>query len=559
MDKIRGCITISTPSVCGRIQTSGQVLTGTVGSSGASQYYYTKREIDAFRVEDREYVDAHDLILQNNIDSAGHKLSSTLVDNLLVISLLDANDNVISFTSQEIITENKYIVSGELDYQNEQLVFYYNDETSFTVSISYIFDNFATKEEVNTETNRAIDAEQALSDRIEDLENKDYSTQDINTSSINVQYTKSTSKTTLESTADWENYLVPTNNELYSVVYGNEYYIGCGQNGAIIYSQDGKNWTLFSQIFSSQGLDKIVYGNGYFLAICYSTKTIYKAYNPNIWTVQSILENIEPINLQYVNNRFIVCGSDGKIAYSNNGEKFKVISIITNKQINSIAYGNSVYVGVGTEGLLLYSKDCEVWYNRSDNEFTEDYKNIIYVNGMFLASTNNLLRYSFNYYQFQNCSLPDITGYNIKELSYGEMSYKILLNNSTSTKILESSKGINFMLDETFNTKCNSICYGQNKFITLGTNELAYVLDLSINWSYNKPNLENNEYLWMRNVNYQNNGDVLYSQPYFMGYIDKDVADLENYYDKPTTNGLLDEKQDDMDEIENSEIDSLFN
>ena len=110
-----------------------------------------------------------------------------------------------------------------------------------------------------------------------------------------------------------------------------------------------------------------------------------------------------------------------------------------------------------------------------------------------------------------------------------------------------------------------------DNYVIIGANSLIYNLDLAITWSYDKPSLEDDEYLWGRSVNYLNNGDILYSAAYFiftpktlsefqndMGFIDSNVDDLENYYDKPTTNNLLDEKQDDMININNNEIDNLF-
>ena len=102
-------------------------------------------------------------------------------------------------------------------------------------------------------------------------------------------------------------------------------------------------------------------------------------------------------------------------------------------------------------------------------------------------------------------------------------------------------------------------CYGMENFIAMGNQNKIYNLNLDVDWSYEKPTLNANEYLWCRNVNSLNNGDILYSAPYFMGYVDKDTNLLVNYYDIPTTDNLLDTKQDDMDYIPNQDINNLFN
>jgi hypothetical protein len=623
MEKIKGCISQNPQKIKGCITSLTQSLCAKVGSGGASKYYYTKAEIDQFRIEDREYVDAQDLILQSNIDASGHKIVLSLNNNILTSNLLDANDNIISTSSVELEDQDKYIDRAEYNSQTQSIIFYYNDGTSFSVSISSLVTSLelliqaettrATEAEnllsrrisdieedyltssdksdlesqisnvqtnLNTEitnrenadtalqtniTNEATarqSADTALSNRIDNIENAGYITQDINTSSIAVQYTKSTSKVSLISTHEWHEYEGATESLLLSCAYGNGYYIAVGNDGVIVYSNDGQNWNLFGNMSNQPTIDKIVYGNGYFLAMSYTSRTIYKAYMPNGWTIQTTIEDtINPTNLLYVNNHFILTGENGYIGFSQDGKKFKQLNTnISNIKINSVAYGNTVYLAVGDNGLLLYSKTGEVWNNITESQ-VDNYKNIIFYNGVFILSTDRFIRYSTDYYQFYDSSIPDLTigSYNIQNMVAGESNFYVIATNNTNTLILNSANGQTFSTEYVANIAAYGITYGKENFITVGTGNKVYNLNLQINWTYNKPVISSTEYLWARDVNNLNNGDTLYSQAYFMGYVDKDTDELVNYYTIPTTDDLLDGKQDDMVAIENSSINNLFN
>lgn len=415
---------------------------------------------------------------------------------------------------------------------------------------------------ITNEATARENADSALSGRISSIENAGYITQDINTSSIGVQYTKSASKVSLVSIHEWESYNSPTDKSILSCAYGNGYFIAVGQDGAIIYSQDGQTWFARSQSFTQTPLNKIVYGNGYFLAISYESRVIYKCYTPTGWNIQTTLPNtINPTNLLYINNHFILTGENGYIGFSDIGKEFKLMNNgITSETINSVAFGNTAYVAVGTNGAMFYSKKGEEWNNITAT-FNEDYKNIVFYNGVFVAITDTKVKYSTNYFQFFDAIIPsgELNGFTLTDVIADESNYYIVGNNNVVSVILQSTNGQSFEIEESVSTITNVLTYGSDNFIALGSGNKIYDLDLSITWSYNRPTINDNEYLWCRDVNNLNNGDILYSTAYFMGYVDKDTDDLVNYYTIPTTDDLLDGKQDDMEAIENTDINNLFN
>ena len=122
MEKIKGCISQNPQKIKGCITSLTQSLGAKLGPAALSKYYYTKVEIDQFRLEDREYVDGQIHILNVEIDGVAHKILSVLENKILTTYLLDANDNIISVTStdfSDIGRKQIYNNSNVDDYEHQ--------------------------------------------------------------------------------------------------------------------------------------------------------------------------------------------------------------------------------------------------------------------------------------------------------------------------------------------------------------------------------------------------------------------------------------------------------
>jgi len=413
-----------------------------------------------------------------------------------------------------------------------------------------------------------------IQEEIQSIENAGYIKQDINTTQIEVQYTKSKSPINISEEYIWENCAFPSSKRFLSGCFGRDLYVLVGMQGAVIYSSDGKNWTEIENPFTNTTINKICFGNGFFLALCFTTRTIYKSYDLIEWTVYKKF-SMTPRNIQYINNQFFIVGDNGYMAVSLDGEEWTEINTGTLSKINAVCFGKGKYIAVGDGGLILYSLNGKKWVEESNPSFTKAIKYVYFGGNLFVLGGENELRYSTNGYNWNVPTTPDNTNLLIEDIVWGEGRWYITwLNVQTSRgEIWESFNGRIYSLSYRDDDQKGlyGLCYGKDQFIAMGEDQKELLLDLKIAWTNEKPNLLEDEYLWSRNVSYFNNGDVIYSNSFNIympkklselqndvGYITIDVDNLINYYNKQETDDLLSAKVDKKSKINNNEIDLLF-
>ncbi len=163
------------------------------------------------------------------------------------------------------------------------------------------------------------------------------------------------------------------------ICYGNGKYIASGRNGEIAYSTDGINWTKIS---TSTLLGKIYYEQEIFIG--HAKNTIAYSVDGINWVSinQSIFNDSEYISgLVYNNNKFVICGYNGKIAYASAGMNFSNWNAISQNifkviNANSIGYNpnSNNFLIVGSSGTMAYSNNGTDWNSISQNLTTNDFQ-----------------------------------------------------------------------------------------------------------------------------------------------------------------------------------------
>ena len=158
-----------------------------------------------------------------------------------------------------------------------------------------------------------------------------------------------------------------------------------------------KNWTRASRIpFNEDSIDKIVYGNGRFVATGHMR--INFAYSDDGDTWHAVSPNIFGNNdsakgIAFGNGRFVAAAYGDKIAYSDDGETWTLVekSHLGKNSIYRITYGNGCFVAVGynshqRNGVIGYSNDGETWTLVEDGSLgVEIFYCIAYGNKQFIA------------------------------------------------------------------------------------------------------------------------------------------------------------------------------
>ena len=89
----------------------------------------------------------------------------------------------------------------------------------------------------------------------------------------------------------------------------------------------------------------------------------------------------------YGNEKYVVGGTNGKMAYSSDGINWTAVadSIFGNYSIQSICYGNGKYVAGGYDGVMAYSTDGITWTAVADSTFSSIIYSICYGNGKYIV------------------------------------------------------------------------------------------------------------------------------------------------------------------------------
>ena len=204
--------------------------------------------------------------------------------------------------------------------------------------------------------------------------------------------------------------------ELYSVTYGNGYFVAVGDNGRILTSPTGDNasWTIIKP-GTTYDLYDVGTDNHSFVAVGYRGKLIRSVDNGTTWTTPStwgqssisgtttsltaVAGQIDNVS---GNNDFVVVTNttNGKIGYSNdNGSTWSRGVDFTS---TDLAYGDDVYIGqeyfiaTGSDGALQKSIDGGQSWNLS-NISSQDLNGISFGSGSYIQNTTSIGSFNDNY------------------------------------------------------------------------------------------------------------------------------------------------------------------
>ena len=157
----------------------------------------------------------------------------------------------------------------------------------------------------------------------------------------------------------------PTTNDLQGVgVFRNLYFV-TGDNGTILSSPNGTNWTpcvpcvtLTSALLSSVAASPtVVVATG-------DTGAILTSQDGLIWTPQSSATANWLFRVRYLAGQFISVGQNGTILTSANGTNWTARASGTLRWLTDVTWIDGVFFVVGTQGTVLTSSNAVDWTSR---------------------------------------------------------------------------------------------------------------------------------------------------------------------------------------------------
>ena len=251
--------------------------------------------------------------------------------------------------------------------------------------------------------------------------------------------------------------------------------------------------------------NSVAYGDGKYIAVSNTssaTNQVMVSSDAVTWTDSSpgVAEANAYYGAFYANGLYLVCGSQGRVQYSSDGNSWTPLSLYnTSTVFHGFAYGNGVYVVAGASGgisgAICYSSDGKNWSNKTTNINTM-IEMIAFGNGTFVAmspSTTSTIKKIWwsidgNYWTGQMIN-PEFQDSNLKSIAFGQGLFVACASGGTN-RILYSTDGKNWSAANTTFAQTQtwwSVTASDDSFVCVATTgESAYSSD-GINWSLTTP------------------------------------------------------------------------
>lgn len=324
------------------------------------------------------------------------------------------------------------------------------------------------------------------------------------------------SEESISNVTTWVKQTSTTNQRERACLYGGGYYIICGTSGEMTYSTDGSTWTEITP-FTTDVITGICYGKGIFLAVDSGGK-LWKATSPmDAWRDSGITLDVIIESICYANNRFIAACDGGFVVLSDDGENWKTVQTCTTNNLYGICAGDGMFIAVGATGTIITSIDGNTWNDRTNPAVTGDLRCVGYGNGMFVAGgAGGVIESSPDAVTWTvGTSNTTLTINYIRAIvyAYGKF-YAVMYTSNGTGEIWVSEDAITWTVQ--YSTAGRLWCAASNDkmVFTSGDSGAIYTLNFGVEWLNEKPDHEDDEYLWQRNVVILSDGGTIISEAY---------------------------------------------
>ncbi|MCP3950900.1 MAG: hypothetical protein GY697_01560 [Desulfobacterales bacterium] len=257
-----------------------------------------------------------------------------------------------------------------------------------------------------------------------------------------------------------------TNENLFSIAYGNDHFIAVGNYGTVARSTDGINWTATNLAEAgATGFRGVAFGNNTFICVG-GGSVFYSLDNGSTWQGNQIVDpNQDGLSdAIYENNQFVVIGTGGKIFTSPNGidwtERF-IPEVTVKPNFRHIVYGEDGFVASDAFGTIYKSADAVTW---EDGFYVGEHSDdMAFGNGIYVTVNRTGLIATSDDAEVWN-EHSDTHGLKLHSVSFANDKF---IGTGDAGRIFESSDGINWVeLSESItNNKLTFIAFGNNRFI----------------------------------------------------------------------------------------------
>lgn len=181
-----------------------------------------------------------------------------------------------------------------------------------------------------------------------------------------------------------------TTENLNGLAFGKQTFVAVGANGVILNSDDGRSWSIRSDVNLNDLNAVAVDSSGNYAAVG-ENGSILTSTDSLSWAVANeIPASVDSIDLFGVTSSdsgFVVVGENGTAVFSSNASEWTLTNTSVSDNLYDVAFGNGIYVGVGDGGVVITSTDGNNWIAQSS--FTNQrLTSIAFANDLFLTAGN---------------------------------------------------------------------------------------------------------------------------------------------------------------------------
>ena len=267
--------------------------------------------------------------------------------------------------------------------------------------------------------------------------------------------------------SNWTQRVFATDNNFRALAYGKGRYVAGGNDGVVAFSDDGLHWNLRDTL-GGRDMQGVVYAQGRFTAA--AGNDIFVSQNGEIWGRQAG-GAADLLNIVYLGDRYIAVGDVGTVVTSSNGLSWTWRTVTNRIRLQGIAYGKGLYVITGMGGTILTSADAVNWTTQSSP--TNVYlQTATYGNGRFVAAgTRGVIVTSDNGTNWSVQQTP--AGWiEFEHITFGAGHFVVVGEDGT---LVSSTNGVNWTSHYTGshnNLRC--VDYAQGAFMIVGNNDLIF-------------------------------------------------------------------------------------
>lgn len=181
----------------------------------------------------------------------------------------------------------------------------------------------------------------------------------------------------------WGPNLVPSN-KLYGVTFGNGLFVAVGEQGSILTSPNGIDWTPLQDSGTSNNLWGVAYGNGRFVAV--GEDIILTSTNGTSWD-QIYPSGYFLYGVTYGGGKFVAVGENGTIVTSLNAFDWELQNY-SGPNLRGVDYGNGRFVAVGDQGTIVTSSDGGITWTQENSGTYSNLWDVAHRNCLFVAVGN---------------------------------------------------------------------------------------------------------------------------------------------------------------------------